>query len=216
MRIAAIWAAVALLGGGTSRADTIIDQSYVPVTGQGYNTSFSGNLPIGQTFTPTLGSLNFVDLFLGDAGTDTGPGASFFVRIRFLQIAGEILGTSRAEFLPDGLNTGVSSNADFAVTRFRFADSVALVPGKVAVIEVVQQRPIVTGNSNFLLYGGNLDPDRYPEGKGIVGGRSFPAFDFAFREGIETAAAVPAPPSLVLGGFAVALLSFGGLRRRLG
>jgi hypothetical protein len=85
-----MWSIVFLVGilPHASRAQITVDQSYVPTTGQGFNSSFAGNLPIGQTFTPTLNSLSFVDLYIGDAGSDIGPGASFEVKIHSGSIGG--------------------------------------------------------------------------------------------------------------------------------
>src|SRR5438270_646527 len=100
MRYVIIAAFVSGLVARTTRGD-IVDQSYIPVTGQGYNISSSGNLPMGQEFTPTLATLNFVDLFIGDAGSDVGPGANFQVTIHSGSIGGPVLGTSNVSFVPD-------------------------------------------------------------------------------------------------------------------
>src|SRR5439155_4926684 len=60
----------------TSTSNTT-DQSNTPAPYQTYSTSYSGNLPMGQEFKPTLSSLSFVDLFIEDHGSDSGPGANF-------------------------------------------------------------------------------------------------------------------------------------------
>lgn len=196
-RIAA--AAAALLIGsvaGPTRAETI-DQQYLPITGQGYNTGVSSNLPIGQEFTPTIGALDFVDLFIGDAGSDAGPGASFEVNIRAGSIGGTILGTSNVAFVADGTNTGVGLYEDFVVTRFTFDATVILTPGLVAVIEVVQLPPITPPNNNFLVYGGPLTNSTYAGGRAIIDGAAASAFDFAFRQGVN-AAVIPEPSTLAL------------------
>jgi hypothetical protein len=194
---------------GPTRAETI-DQEYLPVTGQGYNTGVSSNLPIGQEFTPTLDALDFVDLFIGDAGSDAGPGASFEVNIRGGSIGGTILGTSNVAFVADGTNTGVGLYADFVVTRFTFDAPVALTPGLVAVIEVVQLGPIMPSNGNFIVYGGPLSGSTYAGGRAIIDGAAVSGFDFAFREGIN-AAVIPEPSTLALCG-PVVLMGLAGWR----
>src|SRR6266478_969524 len=46
------------------------DQSCSAPAYYNYNTSYSGNLPLGQEFKPNLSSLSFVDLVIADAGSD--------------------------------------------------------------------------------------------------------------------------------------------------
>jgi hypothetical protein len=186
----------------------IIDQSYIPVTGQGFNTSFSGNLPIGQEFTPALSSLNFVDLFIGDAGSDIGPGASFQVVIHSGTIGGSVLGTSTTSFVADNTNLGVGLYANFIITRFAFSAPVTLVPGSLDVIEFKQLAPILTGNFNFLAYGGPLNGSTYAGGKGIVNGSEMAGFDFAFREGITSTVPEPSTAIVAMLG-AVAFIAYG-------
>src|SRR5262245_6376913 len=110
------------------------DQSNTPAPWQMYNISYSGHIPIGQEFRPNLSGLNFVDLFIEDAGSDIGPGANFQVRIRSGSITGPILGTSAVTFVPDGTNTGGGST----YTRFNFSSMVPLTPGATHVIEITQ------------------------------------------------------------------------------
>jgi hypothetical protein len=71
--------------------------------------SASENLPIGQEITPTFNSLNFVDLYIGDAGGDIGPGANLRVVIHSGSITGPVLGTSNTVFVPDNTNLGVGA-----------------------------------------------------------------------------------------------------------
>ncbi len=196
----------------TSLGD-IIDQSYIPVSGQGFNTSVPGNLPIGQSFTPTLSSLSFVDLYIGDAGSDIGPGASFQVVIHSGSISGTVLGTSNTSFVPDNTNLGVGLYADFIVTRFTFPTPLSLVPNSLDVIEFQQLPPIVTGNSNFAAYGGPLGGSTYPGGDGIVHGSVETGYDFAFSEGILTSA-VPEPSSFSVAGVMGVVGIVAGLLRR--
>src|SRR5262249_39765663 len=104
---------------------TSVQTSLVPATGtttdqsntvnpvQTYNTSAGINLPMGQEFRPNLSSLGFVDLFIEDHGSDSGPGATFTVRIRANSITGTVLSYTSA-FVPDNTNLGGGST----YTRF--------------------------------------------------------------------------------------------------
>jgi PEP-CTERM motif len=102
--------------------------------------------------------------------------------------------------------------ADFIVTGFTFAAPVSLVPSSLDVIQFVQLPPIVTGNFNFVAYGGPLPGSTYPGGKGIVNGLPVTGYDFAFSEGV-LASAVPEPSTFALGVMGAAGV-VGGLRRR--
>jgi hypothetical protein len=190
----------------------MIDQSSVGTLSQGFNTSFSGNLALGQEFRPAFSTLDFVDLVLGDAGSDIGPGASFEVKIHAGTITGVVLGTSDVVRLPDNFNFAGSSET---YTDFTSASPVTLTPGATAVIEIVQLPPITAGNFNFLMYGSSLSgPDRYPAGQAIIGGAAGqPLFDFNFREGI-TVTSVPEPASLTLLGLGALGMIGASWRRR--
>jgi hypothetical protein len=192
LRVATLaWAVLAVAGAATATRADMIDQSNTATVTQFFNTSpgtFS-NLPIGQEFTPTLTSLNFVDLHIDDVGSDIGPGADFQVNIRSGTINGTIVGTSSTTFVPDNTNLGGGGNI---ITRLSFPTAVTLVPGNVYVIDVVQLAPFVPGNANFGIDGnfGNT----YAPGRAIIAGTPNTDFDFFFREGI----AVPEPGSFAL------------------
>lgn len=197
----------------TSAGAQVIDQSNIPATsagGQGFNTSAASNLPIGQQFTPTLDNVSFVDLLLGDAGTDIGPGADFEVHIRSGAISGPILGTSQDTHVPDNFNLGGSS---LLLTRLDFASPVSLTAGITYVLEVVQTGAIVPGNFNYLWYGDANGQGKYPGGAAIINGSVRANNDFWFDEGGVRATAVPEPGAL---GLLSAMLLGGAfhLRRR--
>src|SRR5262245_1890415 len=126
---------------GTSVQTTLIpasgtttnDQVNTPSLYTTYSTSYSGNLPMGQEFRPTMSSVGFVDLYIEDHGSDTGPGANFTVRIRAGTITGTVLGYTSA-FVADNTNLGGGS----IYTRFAFSAPVAVTPGATYVIEIVQ------------------------------------------------------------------------------
>src|SRR5262249_2948251 len=159
------------------------DQSNTPSPYQTYSTSYGPGLPIGQEFKPAFSSLDFVDLFIEDHGSDTGPGANFTVNIRANTITGTVLGSASA-FVADNTNLGGGNT----YTHFSFSSSVALTPGATYIIDVVQNGPIVTGNSVFSLDGDNPNgTDLYTAGRAIIGGAPVTNnFDFNFREGTSS------------------------------
>src|SRR5689334_20567576 len=76
--------------------------------------------PMGQSFTPTLSSMDFVELMLFDADVFHQNGSSLYVTIRSGSISGSILGTSTTVITPDNF---------FGTALFTFSNSVSLVPG---------------------------------------------------------------------------------------
>src|SRR4029077_12727482 len=96
--------------------------------------------PLGQSFTPTLTSLNFVNLL-----TDDGS-ATLEVNIRLGAISGTILGTSLPTVIPFSLAPSLSS--------FSFSTPVTLIAGDLYVIEpfVVSGDTLVasTNTNNYL------------------------------------------------------------------
>jgi hypothetical protein len=175
---------IAAFAGPVTAAD-IIDQQQTATPQQVRSTSFAGTTPIGQEFTPGLNSIEFVDFFIEDAGSDVGPGASFQVKIHSNTIGGTVVGTSNTTFVTDGTNTGGGTT----YTRFTFPSPVALTPGSLYVFDVLQLAPVVSGNINFGL--GGRTSDSYAGGRAITDGTAEPNFDYNFREGLvpEPAAA---------------------------
>ncbi len=162
-------------------ANPVTDQSCVAPAYYNYNTSYSGNLALGQEFKPTQSSVSFVDLVIADAGSDIGPGANFLVKIHAGTIGGTVLGTSATAFVPD--NTNITGTTNY--THFTFASPVAVTPGSTYVVEVVQTGSIVPGNSNFMLTADNPNgADVYTGGRAIIHGTPVTTnMDFLFREG---------------------------------
>jgi VCBS repeat-containing protein len=157
------------------------DQSCTAAAAYNYNTSYSGNLPMGQEFKPALSSLSFVDLVIADAGSDIGPGANFLVKIHSGTITGAVLGTSGTVFVAD--NTNITGTSNY--THFTFGSAIALSPGSAYVLEVVQTGSVVPGNSNFMLTSDNPSgANVYTPGRGIIHGTPVTTnLDFLFREG---------------------------------
>jgi hypothetical protein len=152
-------------------ADTLLDQT---------NTSFpfgdqlfqnaAAFAPMGQSFTPTLTSLNFVNL-LTQSGTGSSAPFTLELNVRSGSISGTALGTSQ-------LTTVTPPQFAAVVTPFAFSGPVELVPGDLYVIEIVE----ISGEGLI----GSTDANNYPGGTQILGGVAQPNNDLWFQEGIRT------------------------------
>jgi hypothetical protein len=159
----------------------IIDQSFEPPVATGSFNSILANEPIGQEFTPTLPTLDVVELFL--EGLPSVPGANVVVLVRQGTITGPILGTSAVVSLPAVPPGNEELNGVF---HFDFASSVALIPGDLYVIELDH----LSGGNWAVMSGVN----GYPGGRLIAFGLPSPNEDLWFREG--PAAEVPEPSAM--------------------
>ena len=170
----------------------VVDQSFIPPAFSGLVYSIAPNVitPLGQEFRPTLASLDFVDLWIGDGATDIGSGASVMVSVHTGAINGPTVGTSTATFVPDGTNLGGGST----LSRFKFTSPLLLVPGSTYVLDVFQTGSIVPGNQNFGWGGSYAGAGTYPDGRMIVQGNPREGSDFWFREGVLPE---PGPVSLL-------------------
>lgn len=161
-------------------ADFIVDQANGGVlTSQGFTGS---SAPVGQEFVPAANSLNVLELYLNDQTNGDGTGISAFVNIRQGTITGPILGTSETVAFPD---PGPSVVSPAFLSRFQFAQPVALTPGQVYVIEVVN-----TSQGDIGIFGSGFGTDGYPAGNSYSQGALYsgtptaPApFDLWFRAG---------------------------------
>jgi hypothetical protein len=179
-----------LLGAGFVRAQgtLVYDQES---TGIVEASAALSQTPLGQSFTPTLDSIGFVDLQLL-----TGSFSSTVaVNLRGGSITGTILGTSTSVTVPSG-STG---NATY---EFLFSSPVSLTPGTQYYLE-----PVVVSGGNSRA---NITFFQYPGGDAIFDGVTHTDRDFWFREGIL----VPEPslPTLFAAGACVMLW----LRRKQG
>jgi hypothetical protein len=157
---------------------------------------------IGQSFRPTVGSMNAVELQINDQSPSfiDGP-TDLFVRIRAGTIGGSILGTSAATSCDDQLS------GDPVLTRFLFGAPVALTPGSTYWIEFVMGDISYPGNFGVLATGYGFDG--YPAGEpfGDAPGFSDPSlfpFDLWFRQGNVAVVPVPAGLPLFLSGLLLA------------
>jgi hypothetical protein len=169
----------------------IVDQAneflHIPSPSTYWNIEYLG--PTGQEFTPTLTSLDFVELQLQDFygyGYRTGTLA---VIIHEGTINGPVLGTS----------TPVSLYPTFeGAVNFGFADPVPLVPGDTYVMQV---HVLTVGDWGVAASG----ISSYPYGRFIQFGAPIENNDMFFREGITV---VPEPHVLASLGLGLVVLSF--------
>jgi PEP-CTERM motif len=211
MRLPTLTLLAAIASAGSLRAGIIVDQEYTDKPNVAYNQGNPIFHPFGQSFTPGLAAVDFVQLRLSDFDAGSGLGGTFQVRIREGGAAtGAILGTSAAKTLPDGFGTladdfGYGFAFGGSLAQFDFATPVALNPGALYSIEVVE-----LSGDRFEMYG--TLPGGYPGGTAIAG-LPLSSVDFFFREGIQD---VPEPGTFGLGLFGVLLFGLAVFRRRRG
>lgn len=119
--------------------------------------------PLGQSFTPTRTSLNFVNLLTEYGGTTVK------VNIRLGSTSGPIIGTSQATVIP--------SSSSPRVSQFRFSHPIMLTPGNVYVME-----PFAICGSTLIVSTGR---NKYHSGNQILGGIAQTNADLWFQEGIS-------------------------------
>jgi len=147
--------------------------------------------PFGQSFTPSLSAVGFVNLVL--LGGFSGGGGTVYIDIRANSITGTILGTSQSVYVAQ--QTG-------GIVTFNFDNAVSVTPGTIYYFQ-----PIVSpGGSNVGA------PDitflGYPGGTSFYQGNATPNQDLEFQEGIY----VPEPSTWALLLLGVGALCF--LRRK--
>lgn len=130
---------------------------------------------VGQSFTPTLTSLSWVELYMEGGHIAGRPSATVLVRIRQGSITGPILATSGSQTVSDNY---------FDYLHFDFATPVALTPGQPYVIQ-----PKVT-SASVSFYTDGRRQDTYSGGTAIFNVSPDQSADLMFREGI-----VPEPSS---------------------
>lgn len=145
--------------------------------------------PLGQSFTPSLSSIGFVELNLYDGDTLHTAGATVFVNVRSNSVTGPILGSSAMVFMPDGF---------FGVTNFIFSTPIGLAPGQTYYLQ-----PLVQSGDGW---GSYVTDGSYAGGTEIYQGVPVPGRNLWFREGVV----VPEPSSVLL-----LVLGFGALMARL-
>lgn len=151
----------------------IVDQSATPSTLDWWQNI--AQIPqIGQEFTPTLTSVNFVELFMKDAECATTPpphgdaALQVKVNIHGATINGPVIGASIVASLAPCFDD---------IARFQFPSVVPLVPGSVYVLE-----PVYVGGREAMV--GAAVSDTYSGGAAISLGQRYTNSDLWFREGI--------------------------------
>ena len=135
--------------------------------------------PYGQSFTPSLSAIQFIQLAFFDFNDGNGSGATVFVNLRSGAVNGAILAQTASVFMPDGFGrTGLNA----AVTNFFFSEAIAVTPG-----DTYYFQPVVQSGDSWGLSAGEY---MYPGGNTFAGGNPLPGSDYWFREGIF---AVPEP-----------------------
>ena len=183
MRIVVALLAVA----AASVAAQTYDQSYTELGGGAW--SIVNFAPVGQTFTPTLDRIEFIDVKVGHK-LPTLPefpdsrGATLVARLRATaNPSSPVVATSLPVLLPNAYGR---YDPDVFV-RFRFANPVTLTPGVERAFEVM----LIEGDPDtqfFLLLGHG--PGGYGGGTAYTSATPLD-FDFWFREGVG-----PLPPEL--------------------
>jgi len=143
--------------------------------------------PMGQSFTPTLTSVGFVQFEFLDFHLANGTGATVYVNLRAGSINGTILGSTAPVYMPDGFRS--------TPTNFFFSLPVAVTPGTTYYLQPValpgsdDQYDVIVGGYGYrggtFFFKGNPRP---------VGG------DLWFREGIVTPEPSSAALALLAGG----------------
>ena len=176
IQTALILSALAACGQGTF----IYDQS--SATNQTFSSGgyeFQQEQPFGQSFTPSLNSIAFVQMeFL--SGLPQLGGATVYVNLRADSISGPILSSTDPVFMAAGFVYGIAN--------FFFPTAVAITPGATYYLQPVVQ----SGNNQWGVFGGAYN---YPGGTLFENGAPDPnGYDAWFREG----AVVPEPSSALL------------------
>jgi PEP-CTERM motif len=169
---------VLFLAAASAYASPILTVDQQNLVGGGVSSITPLNLGPGQSFTPTLSSIDAVEVSLVSLGATTArldlfQGAGF---------AGPLLGSSAPV---------VFSNSTVSLIHFDLLSAIALTPGNVYTL-----RPVYTAGASFAVGFSALNP--YSGGVAFdPAGASFADIDLVFREGLH-AAAVPEPSLLAL------------------
>lgn len=135
--------------------------------------------PMGQSFTPSLATVGFVQLQFSDGAPANSTGAFVYVNLLDNSITGNVIAASSPVFLRDSF---------FGTTNFFFPANIPVTPGIAYYFQPVLQsgEPSFTVLSDHYSYAGGA---AFFLGQPDPGGK-----DFWFREGV----AVPEPATSAL------------------
>ena len=172
-----VLSALAARGQGTMVYD---QQSATNRSVSGGAVPFEAEQPAGQSFTPTLSSVAFVQFEFYDPSPGNGVGATVYVNLRADSLSGTILGSSDPVTMPDSFF--------FGVTNFFFGTPVTVAPGITYYLQPILQ----SGENLWSIVDGSYS---YAGGTFFFNGAPNPnGYNAWFREGILT----PEPSSGVL------------------
>jgi hypothetical protein len=180
--------------GARAQGTLVIDQQAPLAMG---STAIQGTEPLGQSFTPSLSAVGYIQLALADANPGNSLGATVTVDLRAGSITGTILGTATPVTMPDGFAATVPFNNP---PTFYFATPVTVTPGTMYFFDV----NVLSGDTWKVAEGPGT---YYANGTGFSYGVANSSFNLTFAEGVV----VPEPPAawLALAGGGMFL----GLRR---
>src|SRR5436305_843121 len=108
--------------GAFAQGTLVIDQqSTLSPPSADVQVPIQGNTPIGQSFTPSLNSIGYIQLSTHDNNLQNGLGATITLNLRTNSITGPILGSTDPLFIPD--------SSTVLLSTFYFGRLVALSPG---------------------------------------------------------------------------------------
>ena len=208
--LASFAALAALAAVPSSRATlAVVDQQNTVGDGT-LGDQVSNGKSLGQSFTPTLPSLNAVDLVIQSSNvSDT-------LQLSLLQgsgFGGTVLGTSGPLVLLQNFQTTTT-------LEFTFATPIALVPGNIYTYQLTETAFTPYANIDFGFYPDVSFSNPYAGGQFFnPDGSTFAEADWVFAEGLTAAGVsapggVPEPSTWALLGLGVAGLGVVTLRRR--
>lgn len=168
------------LGQCWSQGTFVYDQQSASSTifAEGGPNSIKNNQPLGQSFTPSLSAVGFVQFYYGDSSSAPYQGSSLNVIMRSDSITGPILGTSESVNIAGGTS---------GAQTFLFDTPISVTPGTTYYFQPLW----LSGDDQGISYEFAAN---YTGGTAFVNGSSVGA-DLWFREGILV---VPEPSTWTL------------------
>ncbi len=167
-------------GSAIGQGTLIYDQQSSTTNGAGAGSGPIQSLePMGQSFTPVLPAVGFVQLEFLDFTPGNGVGATVYVNLLSGSITGAVLSSTAPVSMPDGV--------DHSVSTFFFPSAVPVTPGTSYYLQPVVQ----SGDNPWNIV---ADFFNYSGGTWYVNGQPNPdGLDLWFREGV-----VPEPSTWAL------------------